>query len=124
MVLAIVYLDCLSVYILDFTHFTLHSPLLKALEHLPQTTSALSYAEEFDKSHSRQVRRRVWVYRAPTRLREHWSSLQSLIYVEREGWRDAQPFVESVGYISDLSLKASQFLDPSRLHWGIENRLH
>jgi len=119
-----VYLDCLSVYILDFTHFTLHSPLLKALEHLPQTTSALSYAEEFDKSHSRQVRRRVWVYRAPTRLREHWSSLQSLIYVEREGWRDAQPFVESVGYISDLSLKASQFLDPSRLHWGIENRLH
>jgi predicted transposase YbfD/YdcC len=98
--------------------------LVKTLDNLHQTTAALSYAEEFDKSHGRQVRRRVWVYPAPTHLRKHWSSLQSLIYVEREGWRDDKPFFESLGYISDLSLNAAQFLDPIRLHWGIENRLH
>jgi predicted transposase YbfD/YdcC len=98
--------------------------LVKALEHLHQNTVALSYTEEFDKSHSRQVRRRVWVYPAPLHLRKHWSSLQSLIYIEREGWRDDKPFFESLGYISDLALNAAQFLDPIRLHWGIENRLH
>jgi hypothetical protein len=52
------------------------------------------------------------------------SILPPLIYVEREGWRDDKPFFESLGYISDLPLNASQFLDPIRLHWGIENRLH
>jgi predicted transposase YbfD/YdcC len=94
--------------------------LLKALVNLHQTTEALSYAEEFDKSHGRQVRRRVWVYPAPNYLRKHWSCLQSLIYVEREGWRDDKPFFESLGYISVLTLNAAQFLDPIRLHWGIE----
>ena len=90
--------------------------LVKSLDNLHQTTTALSYAEEFDKSHGRQVRRRVWVYPAPPHLGKHWSSLQSLIYVEREGWRDDKPFFESLGYISDLSLNAAQFLDPIRLH--------
>jgi hypothetical protein len=66
--------------------------LVKTLDNLHQTTDSLSYAEAFDKSHGRQVRRRVWVYPTPPHLRKHWSSLQSLIYVEREGWRDDKPF--------------------------------
>lgn len=98
--------------------------LRQTLEALHRNTDALSYAEEFDTSHGRQVRRRIWVYPVPPSLRQHWAAIESLIWVERSGWREDQPFAETIGYISSLSLRVQQFLAPIRQHWGIENRLH
>lgn len=98
--------------------------LRETVESLHRNKEPISYAEEFDTSHCRLVRRRLWVYNAPVYLRQHWASLQSLIMVERSGWRDDKPFEETFAFISNLSVRAQQFLSAIRLHWGIENRLH
>lgn len=81
-------------------------------------------AQAVDTSHNRQVHRRACVYAAPVALQQHWSGLQRLIWVERWGNREGKPFHEQVGYISSLSLSATEFLAHIQQHWGIENRCH
>ena len=98
--------------------------LYRTLVQLHQTSACLSEAQTFDPSHNRQVHRRVSVYAAPSLLKRHWSGLNTLIWVERWGVRDGQPFKEQIGYISDLELSAIQFLQHIQHHWHIENRLH
>ena len=96
----------------------------RTLKQLHTTGQALSEAEAFDATHHRQVHRRAWVYAAPTRLQQEWAGLKCLIWVERWGTREGQPFHEQVGYISDLELSAAAFLRHIQQHWSIENRLH
>lgn len=98
--------------------------LYRTLAQLHQTSACLSDAQTLDTSHNRQVHRRVSVYAAPTLLKRHWSGLNTLIWVERWGVREGQPFEEQIGYISDLELSAIQFLPHIQHHWHIENRLH
>ena len=98
--------------------------LYRTLVQLHQTSACLSQAQTFDTSHNCQVHRRVSVYAAPTLLKRQWSGLNTLIWVERWGVRDGQPFEEQIGYISDLELTAIQFLQHIQQHWHIENRLH
>ena len=47
-----------------------------------------------------------------------------MIKVERTGTRAQHKYHEVVCYISSLTLKAREFSQGIRGHWGIENRLH
>jgi predicted transposase YbfD/YdcC len=99
---------------------TLH----QTLKTLHQSGQFLSQASDFSDTHNRQVHRRVFVYEVPPHLCEQWAGLKRLIWVERSGNRLGKPFHESIGYISDLELDATEFMHRIQQHWCIENRLH
>ena len=98
--------------------------LSQTLEQLHQSSACESEAQTLDRSHNREVHRRLCVYLAPPELQQQWAGLQCLIRVERWGTRNGEAFSESIGYISDLVLEAEEFLPHVQQHWGIENRLH
>lgn len=99
---------------------TLH----KTLETLHQSGQFLSMADDCSNTHNREVERPVFVYAVPPHLRHQWAGLKRLIWVERSGNRLNKQFHESIGYISDLELDATEFMHRIQQHWGIENRLH
>ncbi|GAB4305542.1 MAG: hypothetical protein Fur0025_47600 [Oscillatoriaceae cyanobacterium] len=99
---------------------TLH----QTLKTLHQSGQFLSVASDFSDTHNREVERRVFVYEVPPHLCHQWAGLKRLIWVERCGWRLNKPFHESIGYISDLELDATEFMHRIQQYWGIENRLH
>lgn len=70
------------------------------------------------------VPHRVWVYAVLPLLQRHWPGWKRLIWLERWGVRDGQPWAEQRGYISDLELRADQFLQSIQQHGNLENRLH
>ncbi|PZD75355.1 hypothetical protein C1752_00184 [Acaryochloris thomasi RCC1774] len=98
--------------------------LYTTLEQLHRSSPALSVVQTLDTSHNRQVHREVWAYAAPLALQVLWPGLETLLWVERWGCRNDEPFHEQMGYISDLNLAADEFMSHIQQHWTIENRLH
>ena len=92
---------------------------------LCQTQSPKSTDIELDKSHGRQVTRQVSVFEyLPQKNRKEWSSIKSLIKVERSGHRGSKIYQQTMYYISSLSGYARFFAAKIRGHWRIENQLH
>lgn len=85
---------------------------------------ALSTTTETEHRHGRSVQRTVWVYAAPSQLLQKWHSLATLVWIERRGTRNTQPFHETHCYLSSASFDAQTFLQLIRGHWQIENCLH
>jgi len=72
----------------------------------------------------RFTQRRVSVFEQLQNISAQWLGLKSLVRVERFGTRAGKAYAETAYYISSLSLKASDFAQGIRYHWGVENRLH
>jgi len=100
--------------------------LWRQAQQLVKTTIPLTQATHQEKTHGRLTQRSVRVYRAPTHLAERWNAcgIIRIVWVKREGIRNAQPFVQEHFYISNWDLDASAFLEVIRQHWQIENGLH
>lgn len=98
--------------------------LYQSAQALRTQAPPLSTATETDLTHQRQVQRTAWVYAAPASLAQKWHPLQTLIWVERRGIRNGQPFCEQHCYFSSATFAAQTFLALIRGHWQIENRLH
>jgi len=55
---------------------------------------------------------------------EGWCGLNTFIKVTRQGKRQGQDYEQVSYYISDLRLRAAEFLQGIREYWTIENGLH
>lgn len=77
-----------------------------------------------ERSHGRQVYRRVSVYRDVGDWPQQWPGLQRWLCVERWGVREEHPFSHTHFYITNLTGSALTFLNGIQGHWSIENRLH
>ncbi len=90
---------------------------------------AHDYAEITHKRHGRIEIRRCWVIDDPVAF-EHirhydgWTDLQTIVRVQRERQFPDKVEQETAYYISSLPPHASQLLDATRQHWGVENSLH
>jgi predicted transposase YbfD/YdcC len=99
--------------------------LYKHLENVCQSQSPKSRDTEFDKSHGRRIIRQVSVVENfPNNKLKEWSQINSLIKVERRGYRGHSMYQQTMYYISSLSGYASFFAAKIRGHWSIENQLH
>ncbi|BAU12554.1 transposase [Leptolyngbya sp. NIES-3755] len=98
--------------------------LYGAAEDLHHHATALSVATETEQRHGRTVQRFAWVYAIPASLQSKWQGVATLIWVERQGSRNQQPFQHQHCYLSSCTLDATEFLRRIRQHWHIENRLH
>lgn len=98
--------------------------LYRTAEDLHRYATALSVATETEQCHGRAVQRRAWVYSAPEALKPKWHGLATLVWVERRGTRNQQPFEHLHCYLSNCTLDATEFLRRIRQHWHIENGLH
>jgi predicted transposase YbfD/YdcC len=99
--------------------------LVKHIETVCQSQSPQSSHTEFDKSHGRTITRQVSVFNnVPNDKLKGWPQINSLIKVERTGYRGAKMYKQTMYYISSLSAEASFFADKIRGHWRIENQLH
>lgn len=77
---------------------------------------------EFQKG--RQEHRKLEVYRAAGEEQAEWCALNTFLKVTRWGVRDGGAYEKVSYYMSDLELKAKDFLIGIRRHWTIENCLH
>ena len=98
--------------------------LYQQVQQLHEERQWLEQATHEDNTHGRQVSRRVSVFAVPPEFQAQWPGLTRLLWVERWGTRNGKSFSEAIGYISSLSLSASEFLTAIQRHWHIENRLH
>lgn len=99
----------------------------KLFEHLRQQFEQCvpeSVTTEVERTRDRQVHRTVSVSEQVEGIDPAWQGVQRLVRVERYGTRSAQPFTETMFYISSLALDAAGFAQSIRQHWHIENRLH
>ena len=83
-----------------------------------QSYSALQYQK------GREEHRKIEVYQAPAEEQAKWSGLKTFLKVTRWGERHGEAYEKISYYISDLELKAKEFLAGIRQHWRIENCLH
>jgi predicted transposase YbfD/YdcC len=87
----------------------------------------IDFAETFNKGHGRIESRRCWVgYDALPHINgsDNCSVFQTIVMVESERTVKDKTTIEHRYYISSTSGTASDDLDSSREHWGIENSLH
>lgn len=98
--------------------------LYQALESITHSEKPLSINIEQEKSHGRQIKRQVSVFKSIEPLKSNWCGIQSLIRVERWGKRGDKDYHQVAYYISSLLEKAEVFATRIRGHWQIENQLH
>jgi predicted transposase YbfD/YdcC len=77
---------------------------------------------EFQKG--REEHRKVEVFKACGEQKDKWRELNTFLKVTRWGVRDGEAYERISYYMSDLKLKAKEFLAGIRQHWAIENCLH
>ncbi|WP_413166690.1 ISAs1 family transposase [Capilliphycus salinus ALCB114379] len=98
--------------------------LYQALESITDSEQPFSINIEQEKSHGRQIKRQVSVFKSIEPLKSNWCGIQSLIRVKRWGKRGDKDDHQVAYYISSLLEKAEVFATRIRGHWQIENQLH
>ena len=92
--------------------------------------SDMDYVQQVSKGHGRVENCQCWVVADPEWLaylrRQHdWPQLRTIIKIEaRRSTDDKRRKVDKRYYISSLGPKATQILEATRAHWGIENKVH
>ena len=102
--------------------------LYKHIEKITQTKDYLAQAITKEKSHGREVTRKVTIWQNEENnsniIVNKFSEVKSLIKVERNGIRGKKKYQQIVYYISSKKEKAEKFLEKIQGHWKIENQLH
>ena len=102
--------------------------LYKYIETLSQTKNYEDQAVAGEKSHGREIERKVSVWsneeNKDNTIVNKFSQIKSLIKVERKGRRGNKNYEQLVYYISSKKEKAQTFLEKIQGHWKIENQLH
>jgi predicted transposase YbfD/YdcC len=82
--------------------------------------------EESNKGHGREERRTTFQIPAllPKELAKQWSSVKSLIAVERERKRNGTTTIDTHYYLSSLDIEVELAARAVRQHWHIENQQH
>lgn len=99
--------------------------MLKTVQHLIQTSSAIDQFNDVKRTRGRNERRLVSIFAPTEAIPKDWPELNKIIHVERifsskKGYHHTQSY-----YISSLkSNDARLFATGIRGHWSIENNLH
>ncbi len=108
-----------------------HSNLLKDIENFFNNKKLLKTAdfyEEHNKGHGRVEHRKCYSMPINDYLkREHkdWKNLQNIVLIERSRTHKDKTTIEQQFYITSIKdNNAKVFLNYSREHWSVENKLH
>ena len=101
-----------------------HLKLYNQIQEVAKTSKPDSIETRKEISHGRKITRRVSVLKNPLGAESPWGDIQSLIQVERWGYRGKKLYRETVYYISSLEQEAEFFLAKIQEHWLIENQVH
>ena len=85
------------------------------------------YAEQDNKGHGREERRRCWVCDELSEWPELvmiWPGLKAFVVIESQRRVGDQATIEYRLYISSKKQSAAYFLQSTREHWHVENKLH
>lgn len=98
--------------------------LYNQIEKITKMTKAESIDTQKERGHGREITRRVSVFKKSIKFESPWEHIESIIQVERWGYRGKKPYRETVYYISSIREKAEFFSQKIKGHWGIENQVH
>lgn len=99
--------------------------LMDHIQHTVATQVALSEFSATEQAHGRQSNWQVHVYQVePTKLTQAWLGLSSFVHVHRQRLVKGRLSQVDAYFMSDLVLRAGEFAQGIRGHWGIENKLH
>lgn len=85
------------------------------------------FAEQSNKGHGRLETRRCWVCNNISALlldTSEWAGLTSIVVIESERTISEKTSIEHRVYISSKKRSAKYFLQATRDHWHVENKLH
>lgn len=85
------------------------------------------FAEQTNKGHGRIETRRCWVCDNMDALlldTSEWKGLKSIVVIESERTISGHTSIEHRVYISSKKRSAKYFLQTTRDHWHVENKLH
>lgn len=110
---------------------SLHTAIKKLIHESDDADFHRDFTEELEvsnKGHGREEARRCWVCSDLSRLNydiSNWKDIRSIVIVESERKLNGESStVEQRVYISSIAQSAKYFLNASRSHWHIENKLH
>lgn len=98
--------------------------LYNQIQKVATTSKPNSIETRKENRHGRQITRRVSVFKNHLGAESHWGHIQSIIQVERWGYRGKKLYRETVYYISSMEKDAEFFLQKIQEHWLIENQVH
>lgn len=110
---------------------SLHAAIKKIIHDSSDSVFHRDFSESVEVSntgHGREETRRCWVCSDISRLDydvSEWREIQSVVIVETERKiKGAKSTLDQRVYISSAAKSAEEFLNASRSHWHIENKLH
>jgi predicted transposase YbfD/YdcC len=86
-----------------------------------------NFTEQTNKGHGRVETRRCWVSNNISALKldtSEWKGIKSIVVIESERTVSESTSVEHRVYISSKKRSAKYFLQATRDHWHVENKLH
>lgn len=98
--------------------------LYKQVEDFTKKTKPLSINRKYERSHGREIMRKVSVFENTNIQHKSCQNLKSIIKVERVGFRGSKYYQQRVYYLSSLLNSAEIMAEKIKEHWGIENKLH
>lgn len=98
--------------------------LYNHLTSLAKTDSPLTQHIDKEKSHGREITRKVSVFKAPEDVQAAWKNSQVFVRVERKGRRGGDFYSETAYYLSSRTEEARVLAEQIQRHWRIENQLH
>ena len=98
--------------------------LLKEMEHITRQNKTLDAFTKREINRGREEKRITKTFRVSKTISQNWSGAHTIIYLKRERRTKKEVTITHSYYLSSLRVKAKEFAEGIRRHWGIENRLH
>jgi predicted transposase YbfD/YdcC len=98
--------------------------LFGAVKQIAESKKEIGRFVQKENNRGRKETRTIKTYTVTPWISDQWCQAKTIVYVERKRQTPQEVIITQSYYLSSLAIKAIDFSQGVRHHWGIENRLH